>query len=85
MLSEEGKLGERTGEMARAGCRDAGKGWVTCRQQGSKPFCRYQNVLLFASKTAGILCNPLLQDSCGIKGFVVSGQIDAYQGGWYVW
>ena len=89
MISEEGKLEERMGEMARAGCRGAGKGWVTCRQQGSRPSSRYRDVLLVASETAGILwclVHLALQPSCGIKGSsVISDQIAAYQGNCYVW
>lgn len=89
MLSEEGKLKEKMGDMARAGCTGAGKGWVACRQQGSRPSCRYQDTLLFASKTAGIvwcLVHLVLQPSCGIKGSsVISDQTAAYQGNRYVW
>lgn len=51
MLSEDRKLEERMREMARAGCTGTGKAGT---QQGLRPSCKYEDMLLCASQTAAI-------------------------------
>lgn len=73
MLSEDGKMEERMREMAHAGCTGTGKAGT---QQGLRPSCKYQDMLLFASQTAAIIwcrIHLVLQASVGSKGCLLLG------------